>query len=114
MTIAAETSKRPYATQGRALRAARNRRHMSQENFAPIVGTTRRHLIRLENGEHRPSGDLLARIAEQTGADPESFGYPADDEEESRAVRGLSLDDFLRLRTREILREERELLGETG
>lgn len=57
---------------GAKIVSARKRTGISQENFAPLVGTTRRHLIRLEKGRHRPSADLLARIAEATGQ-PESF-----------------------------------------
>lgn len=84
MGVAAhEALKRPWAVQGRKLRAARNLTRLSQENFAPEVGTTRRHLIRLENGEHRPSSDLLGRIAERTGESADSFGYPSDDDEEA-------------------------------
>jgi DNA-binding XRE family transcriptional regulator len=35
---------------------------LSQEKFAPLVGITRRHLIRLEKGENRPGRDLALRI----------------------------------------------------
>lgn len=87
MAVAAhEALKRPWVEQGRKLRRARNLTGLSQENFAPDIGTTRRHLIRLEGGEHRPSGALLSRIAERTGEPVESFGYPSDDDEEAEAA----------------------------
>ena len=72
--------KRPWAEQGSNLRRARNGTGLSQENFAPVVGTTRRHLIRLEKGWHKPSPALLARIATETKQPAESFGYPDDEE----------------------------------
>jgi transcriptional regulator with XRE-family HTH domain len=53
---------------------------ISQEDFAPLVGTTRRHVIRLENGEHRPSGELRDRIVEVTGTTEQIES--SDDEEE--------------------------------
>lgn len=100
MATPAEALKRPWAAQGRNLKAARKLVRLSQENFAPEIGTTRRHLIRLENGEHRPSGELLGRIAERTGKAVDEFGYPsADDEEEDpwslmlRAVQKLAERD---------------------
>lgn len=56
---------------GARIRRLRLRTGLSQEKFAPVIGITRRHLIRLENGENRPSRTLAARIeaviAEHTG-----------------------------------------------
>ena len=46
---------------------------ISQERLALAVGITRRHMIRIENGEHRPSPDLRDRIAEVLGADPSTL-----------------------------------------
>lgn len=72
-----------------------------------MIGTTRRHVIRLENGEHRPSAALLGRIAEVTGDSAESFGYPSSDDDEEAAsmqsalldaVRVLIADEFARQR----------------
>lgn len=39
------------------------RPRMSQERLAEAVGISRRHMIRIENGEHRPSPELRDRIA---------------------------------------------------
>jgi transcriptional regulator with XRE-family HTH domain len=56
---------------GSRIRRLRLRTGLSQEKFAPLVGVTRRHLIRLEKGENRPGRDLAERIeqvvAERTG-----------------------------------------------
>lgn len=58
---------KPYAELGQRIKAARNSTGMSQEEFAPLVGVTRRHLIRLENGRHQVSVPLAKRIAAATG-----------------------------------------------
>lgn len=68
---------------------------MSQERFADVIGTTRRHMIRLENGEHLPSVALRDRIAEATGETRDKF-QAADDDEESSAV-PLSTGEFAML-----------------
>jgi transcriptional regulator with XRE-family HTH domain len=47
---------------GNRIRRLRLRTGLSQEKFAPLVGITRRHLIRLEKGENRPGRDLALRI----------------------------------------------------
>jgi transcriptional regulator with XRE-family HTH domain len=57
---------------------ARKQQGISQERFAELIGTTRRHMIRIEKGTHRPRRELLARIAEAAGV-PEDF---FDDDEE--------------------------------
>ena len=58
-----------------AYRKARMRAvpRISQENLALAVGITRRHMIRIENGEHRPLPELRDRIAEVLGVDPETL-----------------------------------------
>jgi transcriptional regulator with XRE-family HTH domain len=93
----------PYQILGLKVRRAREQTGLSQENFAPRVGTTRRHLIRIEGGHHKPGGALLDRIATETGTPRESFTNE-DDEEEA----ALSFDEFLRRRVRQIMREEAE------
>jgi transcriptional regulator with XRE-family HTH domain len=69
-----------------AYRSARNATepHLSQEVVADLAGVTRRHLIRIENGEHRPTTDLRDRIAAVLSVDPSSL--PAvEDEQPFRA-----------------------------
>lgn len=58
-----------------AYRKARSKANprISQENLALAVGITRRHMIRIENGEHRPLPELRDRIAEVLGADPQTL-----------------------------------------
>lgn len=56
-----------------AYRTARHAARISQENLAEAVGISRRHMIRIENGEHRPSPNLRDRIAAALDADPEAL-----------------------------------------
>jgi transcriptional regulator with XRE-family HTH domain len=62
----ARRAKRPHKLLGERIRAAREATGISQERFAPLVGTTRRNLIRIEGGRTRPHDELLARIAAAT------------------------------------------------
>jgi transcriptional regulator with XRE-family HTH domain len=86
-------SRHPFADNGARIRSARKRAHKSQERLAAEVGTTRRHMIRLENGEHLPSGGLRDRIAGATGESAENL-QSADDEDEDALRRSLSEDLF--------------------
>jgi len=87
---AAEVTQHPYRDNGQKIRRARERvpsprdsgRPISQEDFAPVLGTSRRHVIRLENGEQRPSGALRDRIVEVTGTEEQIESDDDKDEEE--------------------------------
>src|SRR4051794_4973983 len=59
---------------------ARKRKGISQEKLAGQIGTSRRHMIRIEKGVHRPGPEFLTRIAEATEQDESFFD---DDDEES-------------------------------
>jgi transcriptional regulator with XRE-family HTH domain len=77
-----------WAPQGARLKAARKRHlRVGVHKAAKLYGTTPRHLIRLENGEHRPGSELLLAIARETGETIDHFGYPSDDEDEEDALR---------------------------
>lgn len=62
-------------------------RPISGQDFAPLVGCSTRHLVRLENGEHLPSGALRDRIVEVTGTTEQIES--SDDEEEAALPRDL-------------------------
>lgn len=66
---------------------ARKRKGISQESLALLVGTSRRHMIRIEKGAHRPGPVFRARIAEAT-EQPEEF-FQDDDDEASDPVAAL-------------------------
>lgn len=88
-------TQRPFQQNGAKIKRAResvpsprdSRRPISHQDFAPKVGCTPRHLIRLEKGEQRPSPELRNRIVEVTGTEEqiEADGY----EDEEDAVRDL-------------------------
>jgi len=109
-TPTAERSQFPFRENGARIRSARKQAGFSQERLAAEVQTTRRHMIRLENGEHLPSGKLRDRIAEATGQ-PASSLQAADDEDEESLRRSLS-DDLHRLaRVAALLEREAEALA---
>lgn len=68
------------------LKSARRRAGKSQERIAAEVGTSRRHWIRWERGDHLPSAEFLARIGEATGQ-PGAFAEerPALDEDDEES-----------------------------
>jgi transcriptional regulator with XRE-family HTH domain len=90
---------------GEKIRSARKRAGLSHDKLGAVVGTSRQHLIRLEKGWHRPSPELLARIADATGQPVESFASDDDDEDADQPMPAMSLDDFLRLRVSAIVNE---------
>jgi putative transcriptional regulator len=48
---------------GRRLRALRQRQGLSQAELARRTGTSRTYIVALEQGQHEPTVELLARIA---------------------------------------------------
>jgi transcriptional regulator with XRE-family HTH domain len=57
-------------------------RPISQDDFAALVGTTRRNLMRLEGGITRPKGPLRDRIVEVTGTKEQIEAADDEDEED--------------------------------
>ena len=56
-----------YAKIGLRIRTLRKERHMTQDDLAHICGCTSNHLSAIENGEHKPSFDLMMNIAATLG-----------------------------------------------
>lgn len=56
-----------YAKIGMRIRELRKERHMTQDDLAHICGCTSNHLSAIENGEHKPSFDLMMNIAATLG-----------------------------------------------
>lgn len=46
---------------------ARHEKHISQEEMARLMGTTKGSITRLENGSYNPSLDFLVRAAQSLG-----------------------------------------------
>lgn len=82
---------------------ARKQKGISQERLAELIGTSRRHMIRLEKGKHKPGQILRSRIAQAT-AQPEEFFEASPDEEEEAS---LAFEALLRRTVRTMIREER-------
>lgn len=82
------TEEAKYPEVRQAYRAARKRRGVSQEKLAEALGITRRHLIRIENGENRPQPDLRDRFADALGVDPSTLPSAADGRPFSGTRRG--------------------------
>lgn len=70
---------------------ARKRKGISQERLAERIGTSRRHMIRIEKGLHRPGPEFRARIADATEQPPEFF---SDDDDEESSPMPLSAAEF--------------------
>lgn len=79
------------------IRSARVRAGLSQKALAKAIGTSRRHVIRWENGTHKPKPAYAIRIAEATGTTPELF---IDEDEEEP-----SLEEFFRFAVAEFMRK---------
>lgn len=68
---------------------------MSHDRLALLVHSSRQHLIRLEQGLHRPKPEMTAALTEALGADVASFyevegsGDDLADEEAAEMVRLL-------------------------
>lgn len=71
---------------GLRIRKARVLAGFSQEAFAEKINTSRRHVMRLEKGQHRPSEPMLNRISEVTETSIEELLGGVEDEEESSTV----------------------------
>jgi transcriptional regulator with XRE-family HTH domain len=93
---------------GERIREARLVAGLSQAQLARKLRTTEKNVSRWEGGENEPRIGALAAIARATGRDLDFFltGSSEADEDEEAAV--LSLDEYLRVRIRSILQEERE------
>lgn len=73
-----QTATPKYPEVSQAYRAARKQRGVSQEKLAAAVGTSRRHIIRIENGENRPTSELRDRLAAALGVDSSTLPSAAD------------------------------------
>ena len=58
---------------GFRIRSARVQADLSQERLAELIGTSRRHMIRIEKGLHKPGPRFIGLIAEATGRPIEYF-----------------------------------------
>lgn len=98
---------------GQKIMAARKFAGLTQDALAAKLDSSRQQIIRLEKGRHTPTARTLQKIADATGLDVEFFDVSGDDDTASKdddeePGPQMTLDDFMRIRARQILTEERE------
>lgn len=92
---------------GSRIREARLTAGLTQAQLARAIESTERNIIRWENSQNQPRVSSVAAIAKATGRDLDFFLSPSsDDDDEEEESAALTLDDYLRARVRQILREE--------
>lgn len=99
---------------GQKIMAARKFAGLSQDGLAAKIDSSRQQIIRLEKGRHTPTARTLQKIAAATGLEVEFFDVSGDDDgatskaDDEEPGPQMTLDDFMRIRARQILHEERE------
>lgn len=91
---------------GKQIVAARLAARMSQAQLARTIGSTEKNISRWENGQNQPRLSSVAAIASATGHDIDFFLSGSTEGEDDEEAAALTLDDYLRLRVRELLRAE--------
>src|SRR3954452_5043644 len=86
---------------------ARKRKGMSQIRLAEQIGTSQRHISRLETNKTKmPRTAMREKLGQALDQEPAFFAND-DDDEEADPLAALSLDEILRTRSRQMLDEER-------
>ena len=100
---------------GFRIKEARLAAGMSQSQLAQAIRTSERNIARWENTKTQPRVESVAAIAEATGREVDFFlsvngadGSSTGDEDDEESDGSMTLDAFLRLRIRQIIREETE------
>src|SRR3954471_19919852 len=97
-------------TVGERIVWARKRKGMSQIQLAERIGTSQRHISRMETNKTKmPRQAMREKLGAALDQEPAFFAN-GDDDEEADPLAGLSLDDVLRTRIRQMLNEERSKL----
>jgi transcriptional regulator with XRE-family HTH domain len=92
---------------GSKIRQARLRAGMTQAQLARSIRTTERNVVRWENSQNQPRVSSLHAIAEATGHTVDYFLSAAGDEDDEESdPAAMTIDDYLRLRIRQIVHEE--------
>lgn len=97
---------------GSRIRDARLTAGLTQTDLAHAIRTSERNIARWESGQNQPRISSVDAIARATGHDIDFFlsgSEEAEDDEESDSM--ATLDGYLRLRIRQILREELKALA---
>jgi transcriptional regulator with XRE-family HTH domain len=91
---------------GSRIRQARLSAGMTQNALARAINTTERNIARWETSANQPRISSVAAIAHATGHSIDYFLTPNGGDEEDEESDSLTIDEFLRLRIRQILRQE--------
>lgn len=81
VTVRRATTIGRHSENGLRIFRARRRKGLSQVALGEAAGISHRQIVRLENGEHLPSGEHRDRIAEALGVDRQEIQSSDDDEE---------------------------------
>lgn len=91
---------------GTKIRQARLKAGLTQNQLARAVNTTERNIVRWETSANQPRVSSVMAIAEATGTRVDYFLTPnGDDEDEESDLSRLTLDEFLRMRANQMVRE---------
>jgi transcriptional regulator with XRE-family HTH domain len=85
-------------TLGERIRYARKTAGLTLDGLGAAVGTTRQHLIRLEQNKHAPKPALASRIAEATGVPIELFAHEKAEPQTLSVLIDLAVDKALEKR----------------
>jgi transcriptional regulator with XRE-family HTH domain len=88
------------------IKEARLRAGLSQERLAELVGTHRRHVIRWEQGLHRPKGVYAERLAEIL-KEREGFVEEATEDDQDEELVAELVASLRRIVKAELKRERR-------
>lgn len=91
---------------GKQIAAARLAGGMSQSQLARAIGSTEKNISRWENGQNQPRLASVAAIASATGHDIDFFLTGSTEGEDDEEAAAVTLDEYLRLRVKQIMREE--------
>lgn len=91
---------------GHKIRDARLGAGLTQSELARAIKTSERNIQRWENTQSQPRVSSVALIAKATGHDLDFFLTGSSEADEDEEAAGMTLDDYLRLRVRQVLREE--------
>lgn len=95
---------------GSKIKEARLEVGMSQAQLARAIGTSENNIGRWESSQNQPRIESIAAIANATGHDIDFFLTGSTEAEEDEEAASLTLDAYLRVQVRRILREELESL----
>ena len=91
---------------GTRIRDARLSAGMTQSDLANEIRTSDRNIARWEAGQNQPRISSVAAIAKATGHDIDFFLTASADDDDEEAALSETLDGYLRVRVKQILREE--------